>query len=162
MKTIVGANRASCTDRIHRLFLLLFFLAGSLVGRFRPPDAALLTKVPVILPWLLLVPALFSGNLFGVYVIPVSAMLFGVNAEMLLELTPLGAAAWRTVLPDLVPLLVLTPIFFLSALVGMRLSEEYLDACLNNGRLPFGMLLCRQLLLCCAAAGSLLLYRHLS
>jgi len=117
-------------------------------------------KVPVFLPWLLLVPALFSGNLFGVYVIPVSAMLFGADAELLLESTPLTTAAWKTVFPDLVPLLLVTPIFFLSALVGMRLSEDYLHACLNCGRMSFGMLLCRQLLLCCAAAGVLFLYRH--
>jgi len=160
MKTKIGHDRASCTDRAHRLFLLLFFLAGSFVGRFRPSDAELFTLGPVILPWLLLVPALFSGNLFGVYVIPVSAMLFGADAEVLLESIPLGIQTWTAAFPGLLPLLLLTPIFFLAALVGMRLSEEYLNACLNSGRVPFGMLLCRQLLLCCAAAGSLFLYRH--
>ena len=160
MKTKIDDNRASCADRAHVVLLLLFFLAGSLVGRYRPTDAPLLMKVPVFLPWLLLVPALFSGNLFGVYVIPVSAMLFGADAELLLESTPLTTAAWKTAFPDLVPLLLGTPIFFLSALVGMRLSEDYLHACLNCGRMSFGMLLCRQLLLCCAAAGVLFLYRH--
>lgn len=113
------------------------------------------------LPWLLLVPALFSGNLFGVYVIPVSAMLFGADAEVLLESIPFGVQAWTAAFPGQLPLLLLTPIFFLSALVGMRLSEEYLNACLNSARVSFGMLLCRQLLLCCAAAGFLLLYRHI-
>ena len=160
MKTNMGADRFSCADWVHWVLLLLFFLAGSLVRRYRPTDAALLMEGPAFLPWLLLVPALFSGNVFGVYVIPVSAMLFGADAELLLESTPLTAAAWKTVFPDLVPLFLMTPIFFLSALVGMRLSEDYLHACLNSGRVSFGMLLCRQLMLCCAAAGVLFLYRH--
>jgi len=161
MKTKIGHDRATCTDRAHWLFLLLFFLAGSLVGRFRPSDAALFTMGPALLPFLPLVPALFAGNLFGVYVIPVSAMLFGADAEVLLESIPSGVQAWTADFSSLLPLLLLTPIFFLSALVGMRLSEDYLNACLNSWRIPFGMLLCRQLLLCCAAAGSLFLFRHL-
>ena len=112
-------------DSGNRLFLLLFFLSGALLLRFWPPMAELTAGFEKLLPCLFLLPALLGGSLCGLWLIPISALLFGASA--MLEVTAIDS------LSTAVPLLLLTPLFFVTAVFGMRLSEDCLSALTRGG-----------------------------
>ncbi len=107
-------------DNGHRLFLLLFFLSGALLFRFWPPMAELTAGCEKLLPCLFLLPALLGGSLCGLWLIPIGALVLGASAMR--EVAAIDS------LSTVVPLLLLTPLFFVTAVFGMRLSEECLSA----------------------------------
>jgi hypothetical protein len=107
-------------DNSHRLFLLLFFLSGAVLLRCWPPMGELTDGCEKLLPCLFLLPALLGGSPSGLWLIPAGALFLGALAMR-------GMAAMDS-LSAAVPLLLLTPLFFVSAVSGMRLSEECLSA----------------------------------
>ena len=158
MKSKVSIDRRGRPALSHPLFLLLAVMAGAFAGRFRALAAVELPLLHGSFPWLLAVPVLLGGNVFGLYGIPAAALLFGFGAETMLE--PLSAAGSVPPIRQLLPLLLLTPGFFLTATAGMKLSEDCLDAALAGGDESFRSLLGRQIVICLAAAAFLLLYFH--
>ena len=156
MKAKMTSDRRDRTGIGPAPILLLSVFAGALMASLRPMGA-LLPMDAGLLPWLTAVPLLFAGNVFGVYVIPAAGLVFGLCAETALEGFPVPGTA---PLSELLPLLLLTPGFFLTAAAGMRLSEDCLSAaCGGSG--GFRGLLVRQAAVCGLALAFLLAYHFL-
>ena len=153
MKAKMTSGRHTHTGIGPAPILLLSVFAGALMGRFLPEGRA----QPLdgeLLPWLTVLPLLFAGNVFGVYVIPAAGLVFGLCAESALAGLPVPWTAGE--FSRLLPLLLLTPGFFLTAAAGMRLSEDCLSAA--GG---FRELLLRQAAICGLAFVFLLAYHSL-
>ena len=157
MKAKMNSDRRTRTGIGPAPILLLSVFAGALMGRFLPEGRALpLGKE--LLPWVTALPLFFAGNVFGVYGIPAAGLVFGLCAEIALAGLSVSGAAKE--LSALLPLLLLTPGFFLTAAAGMRLSEDCLSAsCEGDG--GFRELLGRQAAICGLAFVFLLAYHYL-
>ena len=117
-------RRRADSDGSHGLFLLLFFLSGALLRRFWPPMRGLTDGTERLLPYVLLLPALLGGSPCGLWLIPFGAILLGDSAMRQLS----SAEGIAELSSGLAPLLLLTPLFFLTGTIGMRMSEEALSA----------------------------------
>ena len=108
----------------HRSFLLLFFLVGALLLRFWPPMRGMTGAAEKLLPCVLILPSLLGGSPCGLWLIPAAPLWLGASAMLHLS----SAERFSKLVPEFVPLLVLTPLFFLTGVCGMRLSAECLSA----------------------------------
>lgn len=145
----------------HRAFLLLFFLSGALIARFAPGLTAFLPEGRGMAA-LVLLSAILGGSVFGVYAIPVTALLFG--ALLLRRLEALGLTRWRGT-EDwflLLPPALLTLAFYAIACGGMRLAEECRTALVSRGGEEARSFFLRKLLLTVLAAGTAALYGIIS
>ncbi len=127
----------------HRWFLLLAFLAGALLLRCWPPMNELAVDTERFLPLILLLPALLGGSPCGLWLIPTGSLMLGASAMRQLS----GAECFSGALPAIVPLLIVTPLFFLTAVYGMKLSALCLQAASRGNTGKGSMLLPGQLLL---------------
>lgn len=131
----------------HRLFLLLFFLSGAILLRFWPPMRDLTDGTDRFLPWVMLLPALLGGSPCGILLIPTGALLLGASAMRHLS----AAERFSEAFPEIAPLFLLTPLFFLTAVCGMRMSEDCLTAFTRGGSARRRALILRQTVLWGAA-----------
>lgn len=117
-------RRGADPCKSHRLFLLLFFLFGALLLRFWPPMRDMTGGAEKLLPCVLLLPALLGGSPCGLWLIPAAALWLGASAMLQLS----AAGCFSELVPEIAPLLFVTPLFFLTGVCGMRLSEGCLSA----------------------------------
>ncbi len=139
----------------YRLFLLLFFLCGAVLLHLVPAVGLRFAPSSRMTGLLMLLPALLAGSMLGVYIIPFGAMLLGMLCMQKLSLlgnpSGEGLGAW---LLALLPLALLTPVYFVLAFSGMELSDACMADYLRADGRKRQLLLRRQLLIasCVAAA----------